>query len=153
MSEKKVRVIVPIQGMTCSSCEEHTKQALKNAGAENITVDYHGGEAQFTINDKELDKTKVAIKEVGYQPGDVKILADDTVRVKIPVQGMTCISCEGHVTKALQEIGAVNIETSFQREETLFEITEQRIDKAKDAIQKTGYVLGKEQILSGKENQ
>ncbi|TFB18495.1 mercury(II) reductase [Filobacillus milosensis] len=80
-------------------------------------------------------------------------MTEKNIRVILPVQGMTCTSCEVHVTKALQEIGAANIETSFQKGETLFEINEQGIDQAKDAIKKTGYDIGEEQILTGNENQ
>jgi mercuric reductase len=43
-------------------------------------------------------------------------------KYKINVQGMTCSGCEEHVATALENIGAVNIEASFLRNEATFEL-------------------------------
>lgn len=69
------------------------------------------------------------------------------VKVKMVVEGMTCKGCEKQVTEALQSIEAKNVDTSFSRGETTFEIDENKIKKIKEAISKSGYQPGDEEII------
>src|SRR5690625_1745310 len=43
-------------------------------------------------------------------------------KYRVKINGMTCMGCEQHIDAALTNIGAINIETSFRRGESLFEI-------------------------------
>lgn len=36
---------IPIQGMTCTGCEEHVTEALEQAGAKDVSADFRRGEA------------------------------------------------------------------------------------------------------------
>jgi mercuric reductase len=69
------------------------------------------------------------------------------VKVVLPVEGMTCTGCEEHVTRGLEKIGATNITTSFKRGETVFSISENKINTAKEAVTETGYKPAEEQIF------
>ncbi|WP_417168747.1 mercury(II) reductase [Terrihalobacillus insolitus] len=68
MMSNKVRL--PIEGMTCTGCEEHVTEALNKSGAKNSTADFRRGEAVFEIDERDLEKAKEAIRETGYKPGN-----------------------------------------------------------------------------------
>ncbi len=69
-------------------------------------------------------------------------------QIRLRVQGMTCTSCERHVTHALQGVGAENISASFERGEAIFELIDlDRLHAAKQAIEETGYQPGDAEIL------
>ncbi len=38
---------LPVQGMTCTGCEEHVTEALEQAGAKNVSANFRRGEAIF----------------------------------------------------------------------------------------------------------
>ena len=59
------------------------------------------------------------------------------------VEGMTCTGCEEHVTSALENIGARNIEASFRRGEAIFDLpVNVNIETAKKAISEAKYIPG-----------
>ncbi|MDC3412965.1 mercury(II) reductase [Aquibacillus sp. 3ASR75-286] len=64
------KVRLPIEGMTCTGCEEHVTEALNKSGAKNSTADFRRGEAVFEIDERDLEKAKEAIRETGYKPGN-----------------------------------------------------------------------------------
>ncbi|MDC3414459.1 mercury(II) reductase [Aquibacillus sp. 3ASR75-11] len=72
---KKVRL--PIEGMTCTGCEEHITEALDKSGAENSSADFRRGEAVFEIDERDLEKAKEAIRETGYKPGNEAIVSGE----------------------------------------------------------------------------
>ena len=50
---------IPIQGMTCTGCEEHVTEALEQAGAKDVSADFRRGEAILNsamIRSKRLSK-------------------------------------------------------------------------------------------------
>lgn len=69
---------------------------------------------------------------------------------RLPIQGMTCTGCEGHVEKALKGIGATNIRADYRRSEALFELLDVlEEEKAITALEGTNYKPGKIEKLSG----
>lgn len=75
MNEKMIRVRLPVQRMTCTGCEDHVVQALKEAGAKNATADFRRGEAVFESGDEEgIESAKQAVAKTGYQPGEAEWL-------------------------------------------------------------------------------
>src|SRR5699024_3817194 len=70
-------------------------------------------------------------------------------KFKVNIQGLTCTGCEKHVDSALENIGAKNIESSFQRGEVLFELPNGiGIESARKAIEEAKYQPGKVEELS-----
>ncbi|MDO5457981.1 MAG: heavy metal-associated domain-containing protein [Atopococcus tabaci] len=45
-------------------------------------------------------------------------------KYKVSIQGMTCTSCEEHVTTALKNIGAKDIKTSYRERKTEFDLAD-----------------------------
>lgn len=76
----------------------------------------------------------------------------NTVTVVLPIQGMTCGSCESHINMTLEKTSAINVKTSFRKRETSFQIDETEIEKVKALIaEETGYKVGKEKVFTSTE--
>lgn len=61
-------ITLEIEGMTCSHCAQTVEKALKNQGAENVTVDFAGGEAIIKNGGKvNIDDLIEAVHKAGYQ--------------------------------------------------------------------------------------
>src|SRR5699024_5103560 len=74
-------------------------------------------------------------------------------KFKVNIQGLTCTGCEKHVDSALENIGAKNIESSFQRGEVLFELPNGiGIESARKAIEEEKDLAAKVEELSLQEN-
>ncbi|MEC5423880.1 mercury(II) reductase [Virgibacillus sp. C22-A2] len=59
---------------------------------------------------------------------------------RVKINGMTCTGCEQHIDAALTSIGATNIETSFRRGESAFELTDDiKAEQVELAITKAKY--------------
>lgn len=73
-------------------------------------------------------------------------------KFKINIQGMTCTGCEEHVAVALENIGARNIEASFRRGETVFELPDDiGVELAKKAIDEAKYQPGEIEEVQSEE--
>jgi copper chaperone CopZ len=76
----------------------------------------------------------------------------NTVTVILPIQGMTCGSCESHINMTLEKTSASNVKTSYRKRETRFQIEETELEKVKALIaEETGYKVGKEKVLTSTE--
>jgi mercuric reductase len=74
-------------------------------------------------------------------------------KFKLNIQGMTCTGCEEHVSVALENMGAKNIEASFRRGEAVFELPDDvEIESAKKAIDEAKYQPGEIEEVSSQEN-
>ena len=63
-------------------------------------------------------------------------------KYRVKINGMTCTGCEQHIDAALTRIGATNIETSFQRGESVFEIPEDvNAENIGQAIKQANYQI------------
>ncbi|MBC8060015.1 MAG: heavy-metal-associated domain-containing protein [Clostridiaceae bacterium] len=62
------------------------------------------------------------------------------MKKKILVEGMSCGHCVNHVSEALKEIGATEVEVSLERKLATAELAEDVTDEAiKVAIEDAGY--------------
>ncbi len=73
--DDKLQVRLAVRGMTCTGCEEHVQKALNSVGAENISANFHRGEATFEIAEQaSIEAAKQAVANTGYVPGDAEVL-------------------------------------------------------------------------------
>jgi len=64
--------------------------------------------------------------------------------IKLKIDGMSCSSCEGHVEKELEKIGAKKINVSAKNKSATFNISDDiNKDTILKAIKVTGYIPGK----------
>lgn len=66
------------------------------------------------------------------------------MKKKILIEGMSCGHCVKHVSEALNDIGAKDVEVNLDKKLAIVEISEDITDEAiKEAIEEAGYdVLG-----------
>ena len=70
-------------------------------------------------------------------------------KYKVSIQGMTCTSCEEHVTTALKNIGAKDIKTSYRERKTEFDLADTvEIENIEKAIEQTNYQIEKIEEIS-----
>ncbi|HVB63795.1 MAG TPA: mercury(II) reductase [Nitrolancea sp.] len=61
-----------VNGMTCDHCEVTVREALENAGAQQVQASYRRGDARFRVSvDTDLARLSTAIHAAGYQPGAI----------------------------------------------------------------------------------
>ncbi|MFQ5614839.1 MAG: copper ion binding protein, partial [Anaerolineae bacterium] len=128
---------LPIHGMTCASCVGHVERALRkvegvasasvNLATERATVEYdptRTGPAGLAL----------AVHDAGYTAV--------TERATIPVGGMTCASCVGHVERALRKVEGVtgaSVNLATERATVEFFPTQTGLADLRRAIEDAGY--------------
>ena len=76
---------------------------------------------------------------------------NDKKQIRLAVKGMTCPTCEEHVTRELRSMGAENISADFRLGEAVFELNSiTELDTAKQAVLRAGYRPGEAEILNGR---
>ena len=64
----------------------------------------------------------------------------DKTRYQMAIEGMTCTDCEGHVTHALEGIGALDVQANFRRgEATFWASPDVAFNQARGAVETAGY--------------
>lgn len=144
MAKKAFRM--PVEGMTCTDCEQHVVRALEGAGAADATADFRRGEARFRAAGSVEQETLVkAVEAAGYEPGPIEAATptDAGQRFRMAVGGMTCADCEGHVAAALGRAGASAATADFRRGEARF-TAPATVDRAAlaTAVKEAGYQPG-----------
>lgn len=62
---------IKISGMSCQHCVASVTEALqKLEGLTEVKVDLSAGQASFKNNGVEREKIKMAISQIGFDPGD-----------------------------------------------------------------------------------
>ena len=80
------RLRIDVQGMTCRHCETAVADALREAGAKVLRVDYQAGEALVEVPaGTGSESLAQAIRGAGYRPGAVEVLPEQPARqVRLP---------------------------------------------------------------------
>ncbi len=64
-------VSVRVKGMSCEHCVSSVTKALEEVeGISNVSVDLNSAEATFENNGASTEEIQVAIKKIGFEPGD-----------------------------------------------------------------------------------
>lgn len=93
---------LPVEGMTCGGCASHVTQALQNLhGVSQVSVDLANKQAGILYDEKKVDliEFKQAVSDAGYTV--------PTRMAFLKVNGMSCMSCIGHVNGALTDLEGV----------------------------------------------
>src|SRR6266851_5115495 len=69
-----------VDGMTCTDCERHVTEALREAGATDPVANFRREEARFSAPAAaEPRRFQEAVAQTGYRPGQVESLAPEWV--------------------------------------------------------------------------
>ena len=93
-----------VTGMTCSACSAHVQKAVaKLQGVESADVNLTTEKLHVTYDETVIgfDDIKKAVEDGGYG------IEDNTRRVTLGVEGMTCSACSAAVERALSRLEGV----------------------------------------------
>jgi mercuric reductase len=77
-----------VEGMTCTDCERHVSEALREAGAIDPVANFRRGEARFSAPPStEPQRVQEAVALAGYKPGPVESLAPERVETRTNGRG------------------------------------------------------------------
>jgi Cu+-exporting ATPase len=133
----KVKIILPIKGMTCASCVRRVEKAIQavdgvltatvNLATEKATLDYESSKT----NTKEIVE---AVEEAGYSV--------PLEEVTIPISGMECASCVRRIEQALSKVeGVVSASVNLASEKATIKYVPGiiTVSKLRKEIEEVGY--------------
>ena len=149
-------ISLAIDGMTCTSCEEHIDHAaMEVAGVLTANSDFKTGEAIVKYDESTSSRQEVidAINATGYKVVSViekkgqdkpslAITTANLQEVVLPVAGMTCTSCEEHINYEVNKLaGVAETKASYKAGEATVKYDPAKTSKEEiiKAINDTGY--------------
>ena len=142
---------VSITGMTCASCTTAITTELQQIDfVEDVQVNLLSNNATITFHGESSDASKVveAIEDVGFEASidsldsiPAESSASLSGQAKITVGGMTCGSCVGAVTRAIQEVdGVTDASVDLMSNSATVTLADRSIvDKVLQAVEDAGF--------------
>ncbi len=142
------KVIIQIDGMSCSSCSASIERALKKTtGIKETNVNYAAGKAFVTYYPEEITVSEIehVVTNTGYEV--VKSTNPDSPpekvnTIKLNVTGMSCASCSSAVERALKKTSGVkSVNVNLASEVATIEIDPDSTNEniLKEAVLNAGY--------------
>ena len=134
-------VALKVTGMTCGGCEGKVKRAIAGLdGATLTSVSAKEGMAHVAYDESKCKKADIvkAINATG-----LKAVGEE---MTYKVDGMSCVSCEGKVKKALAQVDGVEVKSVSKAEGKavlVFDSSKVSEDKVMAALKSTGYKVTK----------
>ncbi|HZX12075.1 MAG TPA: heavy metal translocating P-type ATPase [Candidatus Nanoarchaeia archaeon] len=142
-AEKKEKIVIPIVGMHCASCEGTIEKAIKKLnGVKSVSVSFAGERAEVALDPEHASRMDVenAIEGVGYKVPK-EVASEKVERLELHVIGMDNPHCLGSVDAALnQDHGVLKKElTVNERAVVWFDPQMTSAEKIKLLIKEVGY--------------
>ena len=137
ISPRRLRLTLPVKGMTCASCVANVERALKDvAGVESVSVNLATEKALVEADPRQATASVLAqaLEDAGY--------AAETDTLTLNVGGMTCGACVSHVKEALAGVpGVVSAGVNLATEQATVEYLAGAVTLGDfgDAVQRAGY--------------
>lgn len=131
--------IYKITGMSCASCAAHVqKEVSKLNGVESADVNISTEKLHVRFNEESIDFSdiKKAVINAGYG------IEDNSRRITLSVEGMTCASCAAAVERALNSLTGVkyvSVNLATNRAAIEYDAAEVSAAQIKKAISDVGY--------------
>ncbi len=132
---------IAVTGMTCASCSARVEKVLGqlsgvktanvNLATEKLHLEYDEGQVTF-------DAVQKAVQDAGY--GLER--AEETKRVTIPIEGMSCASCVANIEKAVSKLDGVTtvaVNLATEKADVTYDPAKVRLSGIKKAISDAGY--------------
>lgn len=144
--KERHNTVIKIDGMMCARCVNHVTQALKSvSGEENITVDLESGTAALKATQDMAPRLKKAVEDAGYTVTDIIFEQNDhkeNEKMTLKIEGMMCMHCVNHVTKALQAVnGAENVSVDLEKGVATLDAARDIAPRLKKAVEDAGYTV------------
>jgi len=145
-----------IEGMTCTSCEDHIEHASNQLdGVLSTAASYEKGTASITFDPSTTSEKAIeqAINATGYkvvnanvstsnQELDGRQKSTQLTELELSVKGMTCSGCEAHVNHAVSQLdGIIESKTSYEGKSATITFDSNKTSKEAiiKAVNSTGY--------------
>ena len=126
-ANKKIEVVINVEGMTCMSCVRSIEGTLSSAvGLENIKVSLQDEKATICYDPTKTDPEtlRAAIDDMGFEatlPSHEKDKSESQTG-KLHVEGMTCGSCVKKIENTMgMKLGVKGVNVSLEEKEALIE--------------------------------
>ncbi len=138
--------LIKIEGMMCSNCERHVKEALENIKGIKVEKFSYKDEVVIIKADKiNEDEIKEVISKTGYEVIDIghKMKEENNMTKTLKIEGMMCKHCVMHVEEALKKVdGVKNVTVSLENKNAVVELEKDVDDSVfKEVIKKAGYEM------------
>ncbi|OGO15502.1 MAG: copper-translocating P-type ATPase [Chloroflexi bacterium RBG_16_48_8] len=143
MNDKQI--VLPVQGMTCASCVGHVEKALskvEGVAGVNVNLATERASVEFADGDVELMELVQAVRDSGY---DIPV-----EKIMLPIGGMTCASCVGHVEGALSDVPGVveaNVNLATERASVTYVPGVAGLADFRKAVADVGYQVLETEVL------
>ncbi len=136
------KVVIRIEGMSCSSCVQNIEKALQQAqGVQSVQVNFAAEKAYVEYDPSQIDETALleVIKSSGYQG---ELLGDELTTVSFTVSGMTCSSCVQRIEKGLSNatgVAEANVNFASEKVTVKYNAAETSLAELKQTVRDSGY--------------
>ena len=131
----RLRLDLPIAGMTCSACATRIESRLNQQAGMNAVVNLTAEKARIDYDPGQTTPAQIValIQKTGYQVPEQQIT--------LALEGMTCVACATRIEKALNQLPGVEARVNFATEQAMVHYQPGQIDLTQiiDAVRKTGY--------------
>lgn len=145
--ESENTYIVKIEGMMCSNCEKHVKEALESIkNIKVIEVSHLRKQAIIEATDIDENKIREVVKNIGYEVVEISHknkLKERKMTKTLKIEGMMCKHCVMHVKEALSKVdGVKDVNVSLENKNAVVELDKDVDDSVfKEVIKKAGYEM------------
>ncbi len=131
----RLRLDLPIAGMTCSACATRIESRLNQQPGMNAVVNLTAEKARVDYDPEQTTPAQIValIQKTGYQV--------PAQQITLALEGMTCAACATRIEKALNQLPGVAARVNFATEQATVRYQPGQIDLTQifDAVRKTGY--------------
>ena len=131
----RLRLDLPITGMTCSACATRIESRLNQQPGMNAVVNLTAEKARVDYDPEQTTPAQIValIQKTGYQVPEQQIT--------LALEGMTCAACATRIAKALNQLPGVAARVNFATEQATVRYQPGQINLAQifDAVRKIGY--------------
>ena len=131
----RLRIDLPISGMTCSACATRIETRLNQQSGVNAVVNLTAEKARVDYDPSQTTPEQIValIQKTGYQVPQQQIT--------LALEGMTCAACATRIEKALNQLPGVEARVNFATEQALvkYQPGQVSLEQIIDSVRKTGY--------------
>jgi Cu+-exporting ATPase len=130
-----------VTGMTCASCAAHVQKAvskLDGVEASEVNIATEKLNVKYSEEKQTFDSLKKAVENAGYGLREEQ----NSKKVELLVEGMSCASCSAAVERATRKLdGVISAQVNLIANRGSFEYDPSRVklSEIKAAIEKAGY--------------
>jgi len=140
-----VKLVLKIDGMTCSSCARRVEEGLKKVnGINSITVNLPAEKAFIDYDPQQIDVDTIikSVEELGYKASSADQNGDTIKSISARIEDMTCAACAQRLERSLGSVTGVhevNVNFATSRATISYDSSIVTLDDIKDTVEDTGY--------------